>query len=66
MTAGLSPHPIHYAPESDDAGICGATGFLAESLEHVTCEECREIQCGERRGLVAFANGFTPGGGAHL
>lgn len=37
---GLAPHPIHYAPESDDCGVCGLPGYLVESQKHVTCEWC--------------------------
>lgn len=32
--------PIHWAVGDDDAGVCGLTGYLVESQEHVTCAWC--------------------------
>jgi hypothetical protein len=53
--APVADQRIHYAPESDDVGVCGLPGYLVESREHVTCAWCIDAMRAEniRRGLTA-------------
>jgi len=53
--APVADQRIHYAPESDDVGMCGLPGYLVEHAEFVTCEWCKDRMRAEnvRRGLRA-------------
>lgn len=54
--------PIHYAPESDDAGMCGLTGLLVETQEHVNCPWCVDLMRAANIRAGLRADGSAVGG----